>query len=151
HVEIVEDRLLDHAEPAPVDRIAEPRDAELFLIGIEQLHFLRAGEEAAGIAGLLARSDDERLIELIIGLIGLAGILALAKRDAQALIRDQRGQPIVIGEAGPAALGPEFLGRALDIGPAEIMGFVRGGRDRPDAGGPLAGILRALGARDRGI
>src|SRR3546814_9043999 len=53
-VEIIEDRFFDDAEPAPVDRVIEHRHAGLVGIGVEQAHFLGAGEEARGLRHRLA-------------------------------------------------------------------------------------------------
>src|SRR3546814_3480268 len=67
-VEIIEDRFFDDAEPAPVDRVIEHRHAGLVGIGVEQAHFLGAGEEARGLRHRLAglhRLGLKRVIGLI--------------------------------------------------------------------------------------
>src|SRR5206468_12865959 len=68
---------------APVDRAAEMRDLEPVLIAVEQIHFLRAGEEAAGLGQLLTRRHDlgdARVIGLI---AALAGRLEFAGRSEE--------------------------------------------------------------------
>src|SRR3546814_9609746 len=57
-VEQSENGLFEPVEPAPVDRLVEVRDAQLFLIAFQHRHFLRAGEEAAG-RGHRLRSEEQ--------------------------------------------------------------------------------------------
>ncbi len=111
-MQIMEDRLFNDLEPAPVDRLAEQVDATLFLIFVEQVDILRPREEAGGLSHHLAGRNLARggRFELRLGRAIRCGAEAEAHRHP--LIRYQRGQPVNVGIADPAARGVKAL-RAL--------------------------------------
>ena len=150
-IEIIEDRLLDQAEPAPVERIIELRRGTVVGILIEQLHFLRAREEARRLRYLRTRSEHLRRTGEIT-LIGLASTGAELPVEAARLVGDQRGQPVFVGEAQPAALGCETLRTLVDV--LEVGAVVRRivvHRHRTGVDCPAVRVLRHAGAVDQRV
>jgi hypothetical protein len=105
HVEIVqqpEHRLGQEVEPAPVDRVDEPVDAARVLVVADRLPFLGAGEELRGdLAGAAGRDGNDGQARL--GLVDVGGgDVARDGGEGLAVAGDQRGHPVLVGEADPA-------------------------------------------------
>ena len=101
-----EERLGDEIEPAPIDHQLEVLDRELVLIGIDELAFLGACEHAMGRLDAAAGTNCAGAFQQI-GLIDASGRGAggaEARVHRRSLIGDDRGRPIFIGNADPAAL-----------------------------------------------
>ena len=105
-VDRVEERLGQEVEPAPVHRIVEAGDVAVQLVTIEHVHFLRAGEHAAGgcrvaaggqVFGVGGDVADLEAVRTVVEHVVPGG------PGLRLLVRHQRGQPVLVGEAGPAA------------------------------------------------
>src|SRR5581483_9006282 len=98
------ERLGDEPEPAPVDQKVEILGAELFLIGLEQGDLLGTGEQAAG-GGAGAAGRDRYGRHQVVGLEQIPCALGPAELGVVGglLVGNQRGGPILVGDADPAA------------------------------------------------
>ena len=79
----------------------------LLFVAVQQLELLRAGEQVAGHAGARAGPGADRGAGPV-GLVAVEPVLAVPahpRRDLLLLVGHQRGQPVLVGEADPAALG----------------------------------------------
>ena len=151
-VEIIEDRLLDDPEPAPVDRVIELGDtAGLVGVAIEQADFLRASEEARDLRDRLARCDLLGL-ERVVGLVRLVGAGAELAVERLTLVGDERGQPVFVGEAEPAAGRRELLRGLVDVLVVRtVMRAAIVDRHRPDMDRHRRRILRDADAVDEAV
>ena len=107
-VEDPEDRAFEPVEPAPVDRLVELGDPEILLIGVEIFDVLRAGEEELGGDERLVGAKNRRFARDF-GLVALVRARTEGGVDGIARRRDQRGEPIFVAKANPAAGGLEAL------------------------------------------
>ena len=110
---------------APVHGFVEARDSLVHvwvvLIGLQQVDALGAGEETLRVRDCAARRHVAPLAAISGAIVKLAIDAAAVEiaADRFVLIRDQRGEPIVIGEAEPAAraVGVENVRRPRAILP----------------------------------
>src|SRR5436190_8608489 len=101
-----EQRLGEEIEPAPIDHQIEAVDLVLLLDRIDYLDDSGPGEQAVLIGDLAAGRHDHRILGKIVGLIYIAPALhdvLECSRKLELLIGDQRGCPVFVGEAQPAA------------------------------------------------
>ena len=112
-----EHRLGEEEEPAPVDGIAEARDAEPCLVVLQDAVELGAGEQTLRNRGAGARRDAYP-VQPVIGLIGLdpGGLRgAIGAVESLVLRRNDGGHPIFVGDADPAAVRMERNRRLLGL------------------------------------
>ena len=133
-VEEGEHRPGDEPEVPPVDGHVEVRHAQLGLVVLQHRNRLGAGEQAGGLGDLAAGGDDPRLADIVgfvdVGRTGLGHpVLAL---DALFLIRDHGGEPVLVGDAGPAAGGGDRRAAAVlqPLGVLHLAQFVAEPADR---------------------
>ncbi|MNJ37164.1 hypothetical protein D3C77_319730 [compost metagenome] len=121
-----EDRARQEPEHAPVDGVDEARQAQRFLIGLQHLGALGAGEQALGLLDLAARLDGAGGAQH--GGFMDVQPLRVAHREAAfdglVLGRDQGRQPVFVGDAHPAA-GRLLLDARL-LGPVLVLDLFGG-------------------------
>ena len=102
-VQDVEDRLGQEVEPAEIDRAVEQGDVVGVAVLVEQRHHLGAGEQPVRGLDRLAGRHRERGAP-VVGLVPVAlGLVAETRLERHVLRRYQRGQPVLVGDAEPAA------------------------------------------------
>ena len=157
----LEQRPGEEPEHAPVHGLVEAGDAEGGLIGLQDRHGLGATEEALGLGDLAAWIDRAGGAH-IVGLedVDAAGLgdakLAL---DSLVLGGDQRGQPILVCDPGPAAGGGDggaaVLGPLLELDQPQLFAqpadrtLVDDGV-RADIAGHALALHRAVGRQGHG-
>ncbi len=106
-LEHVEDRLGQEEQPSPIHRPLELGNAQSVLVIGEQRHDLGAGEQPVCDRDLLAGGYGAGGAQVadVIDVHGLVGGGAVEGPDLLGLIGDQRGQPVLVGDAEPTAVG----------------------------------------------
>ena len=95
-----QERLFEPAEPAPVDREAELLQPGI-LVAVEDHAFLGPGIEPRGDGVCLSRSQIARFVDHV-GAIGFVAQRAEGGFGRGIVLRDERGEPVDVGKAGPA-------------------------------------------------
>ncbi len=148
----VEDGLGQEVEPAEVHRAVEQRDAVLVAVLVEQGHHLGPGEQPVGDLDGLARGHRHG-VAAIVGLVAVAlDLMAEAGLQRHVLLRHQRGQPVFVGDAQPAA-GARELDLTLlgDVGVFPLLQPVAQHADRALVQDVVAQRRRRAPAADQAV
>ena len=130
------------------------RDLLLRLVAVQQMHFLGAGEDAAVVAGGRTGGGGLRVGDGIIDLEAVAAVfepVMPAGAHGHSLVGDHGGQPVFVGEAGPAARAGMLVagaivlvGLGLHLGVGEVLQRSAGHADQPFEQHAVAGGLRQV-------
>ena len=111
----VEDRLGQEGIPAPVDSQVETFDADLVDVPVDKIHLLGADEHPVGHLDVPAGRHPLRgaleidLVPVDAAAAAVRQQVLVASRERHRLLGHQRDQPVLVGDAEPAAGAVEVL------------------------------------------